>query len=303
MIGVYPETKHPTYFAAKAAASMARRSHVARRQVGGDAGGRRLHRSQPRLHPELRGRVLDQVAADHARGRRRFPLVQLYDDFHSAKPYDMAYNLAHGADLAQAIYGGLCAGPWWHRQHHALRWACHRAGAALDEGQLRLRASARGKSICYRAPLDPKVDIDGDGKAELRRAIRTHAPDARLRAESGPAGASVHAACGETYLAQTPGGVAQSVIGEAVQLYGFACGLLHRPAGPGRGGARDLPRDARRSHRLRITAQDSETPPGSLRAAFCFQRCSTFFGAMDHSGDSAPAAAASSAPARPDHAS
>ena len=77
-------------------------------------------------------------------------------------------------------------------------------------------------SLLPRVSLDPKVDANGDGKAELgssgtglvhpmlgwalKAGLQVH--PYTLRAE-------------ESYLAQTPGGIAQSVMAEAVQLYGL----------------------------------------------------------------------------------
>jgi glycerophosphoryl diester phosphodiesterase len=108
IIGVYPETKHPTYFAQE---------------------GRRLDGTPIRM--SLGGKVIETLVAQGLTDPKRvfiqsfefenlielktrimpsagvnFPLVQLYDDIDAAKPYDIVYNVAKGADLG-TIYGGL----------------------------------------------------------------------------------------------------------------------------------------------------------------------------------------------------
>ena len=73
-----------------------------------------------------------------------------------------------------------------------------------------------------RTPLETPADADGDGKAELV-AQNTGLVHPML-AWALKAGLQVHPytlRAEETYLAQTPGGVPQSVVAEALQLYGL----------------------------------------------------------------------------------
>ena len=105
---MYPETKHPTYFASE---------------------GRRLDGTP--INVSLGAKLVETLVAEGFTDPNRvfiqsfevenlielkrsimpqagvsFPLVQLYDDILEAKPYDFVYNVAQGADL-DAIYGGL----------------------------------------------------------------------------------------------------------------------------------------------------------------------------------------------------
>ncbi|WP_242163066.1 glycerophosphodiester phosphodiesterase family protein [Lysobacter sp. M15] len=223
-IGVYPETKHPTYFASE---------------------GRRLDGTP--IHVSLGAKLVETLVAEGFTDPRRvfiqsfevanllelkhsimpargvsFPLVQLYDDFNDASPYDVRYHAAHGGDM-HAIYGGLANVAEGGLDSETTY------GALATEASLNWMkanyASGVGPwkgSLLPRVSLDPKVDANGDGKAEvgssgtglvhpmlgwaLKAGLQVH--PYTLRAE-------------ESYLAQTPGGIAQSVMAEAVQLYGL----------------------------------------------------------------------------------
>jgi glycerophosphoryl diester phosphodiesterase len=223
-IGVYPETKHPTYFASE---------------------GRRLDGTP--IDVSLGAKLVETLVAEGFTDPRRvyiqsfevanllelkhsimpargvsFPLVQLYDDFHDASPYDVRYNAVHGGDM-HAIYGGLAA------VAEGGLDAETRYGAFATEAALKWMkanyASGVGPwkgSLLPRVSLDPKIDANGDGKAELG-TVGTGLVHPML-GWALKAGLQVHPytlRAEESYLAQTPGGIAQSVMAEAVQLYGL----------------------------------------------------------------------------------
>ena len=77
-------------------------------------------------------------------------------------------------------------------------------------------------SLLPRQPLPQPVDVDGDGNAEL--ASQSTGLVHPMLGWALASGLQVHPytlRAEETYLAQTPGGVPQSVVAEALQLYGL----------------------------------------------------------------------------------
>jgi glycerophosphoryl diester phosphodiesterase len=110
VVGVYPETKHPTYFASEG-------RHLDGSPIGiplgrklvetlvaeGFTDPRRVYIQSFEVANliELKQSIMPAAGVD-------FPLVQLFGDIHSSGPYDFRWNVAHHADLA-AIYGGLSA--------------------------------------------------------------------------------------------------------------------------------------------------------------------------------------------------
>lgn len=223
-IGIYPETKHPTYFAQE---------------------GRRLDGTPINL--SLGAKLIETLVAEGFTDPRRvyiqsfevanlielkkqlmpaagldLPLVQLYDDLQDAAPYDVVYNVAHGADLA-ALYGPLV------QQVEGGLTASTRYGAFATEPVLAWMktnyASGIGPwkgSLLPRQPLPQPVDANGDGTPEL--AGQSTALVHPMLGWALKAGLQVHPytlRAEESFLAQTPGGVAQSVVAEALQLYGL----------------------------------------------------------------------------------
>ncbi|GAB3366007.1 glycerophosphodiester phosphodiesterase [Lysobacter rhizosphaerae] len=110
VVGVYPETKHPTYFASEG-------RHLDGSPIGiplgrklvemlvaeGFTDPRRVYIQSFEVANliELKQSIMPAAGLD-------FPLVQLFGDIHSSGPYDFHWNVAQRADLA-AIYGGLSA--------------------------------------------------------------------------------------------------------------------------------------------------------------------------------------------------
>ena len=224
VIGVYPETKHPTYFAKEGRRldgtpiAMSLGTKLVETLVAeGFTDPQRVYVQSFEVENllELKHHVMPAAGV-------AFPLVQLYDDLYSATPYDIAYNVAHGANLA-GVYGGLLA------QVPGGLGADTRYGALATEpvfGWMKAHyASGIGPwkgNLLPRLPIDPKVDANGDGEAEL--AAQGSGLVHPMLGWALKAGLVVHPytlRAEETYLAQTQGGVAQSVIGEAVQLYGL----------------------------------------------------------------------------------
>ena len=224
VVGVYAETKHPTYFASEGRHLDGTPIHVSlgRKAVETlvaegltDPARVFIQSFEVQNLRELRHEVMPAHGV-------AFPLVQLYDDVESAKPYDFVYNARRGADL-RAIYGelaGLIEGGITQDTTY---------GALTATGVLKwMRGDyARGigpwkSNLLPRVALDPKVDADGDGEAELatRNTGRVHPMLARaLRA-----GLLVHPytlRAEETFLSQAPNGIEQSALAEAVQLYGL----------------------------------------------------------------------------------
>jgi glycerophosphoryl diester phosphodiesterase len=169
VIGVYPETKHPTYFAQEG------------RRLDGTpiriSLGRKLIETlvaQGLTDPkrvfiqsfefenliELKTRIMPAAGVD-------FPLVQLYSDIEQAKPYDIVYNVAKGANLS-AIYGGLVGAAQGGIDANttynafvaqpALSWM--KANYASGIGPWKV-------NLLPRTALPTKIDANGDGKAEL----------------------------------------------------------------------------------------------------------------------------------------
>lgn len=221
-IGIYPETKHPTYFAKE---------------------GRRLD-GQP-IHVSLGQKLIDTLVAERFTDPSRvfiqsfefenlielktrvmpragvsFPLVQLYDELAQAHPYDVVYNARTGADLpalygdlAAQVEGGLSATTLYGdlSTERALTWM--KAHYASGVGPWK-------SDLLPRVALSPKVDANGDGKAELATRNTGHVHP--MLGNALKAGLLVHPytlRAEESFLTQTPNGVSQTALGEAVELY------------------------------------------------------------------------------------
>ena len=230
-IGIYPETKHPTYFAEE---------------------GRRLDGSP--IVTSLGQLLIDTlVAEDFTDPERIFiqsfefanlielqteimpaagidiPLVQLYGDTtdsflqpssNFSRPYDMYYNATQGKDLVE-IYGLLA------RLVNITPTTGYGDLTAQSVITYLSRAYAEGigpwkNSFLLREPIDPPVDGDGDGNAEITT---------RLTGEVDPfvsfalkRGLDVHPytlRSEEQFLTLNPDGTPQTIIDEVVQLLEF----------------------------------------------------------------------------------
>jgi len=223
-IGIYPETKHPTYFAREGrrldggliATSLGAKL-VEALVAQGFTDPKRVYIQSFEVENliELKKKIMPMAGVG-------LPLTQLYDDIEGAKPYDFVYNLAHGNDL-NAIYGGL------NRKIEGGIGTDTGYGALVTQPVLNwMKANyAAGigpwkANLLPRVALDPKVDANGDGKAEL--ATRNTGIVHPMLGRALKAGLQVHPytlRAEESFLTQTPNGVSQTALAEAVQLYGM----------------------------------------------------------------------------------
>jgi glycerophosphoryl diester phosphodiesterase len=223
LVGVYPETKHPTYFASEGrhldgspiGVSLGRKL-VETLVAEGFTDPRRVYIQSFEVANliELKKSIMPSAGVD-------FPLVQLFDDIYSTGPYDFRWNVANGTDL-NAVYGGLSglvggidAGTHYQAlaTESALQWM--KANYASGIGPWKV-------NLLPRDALAPKIDANGDGNAQL--GTRNFGLVHPFLSHALKAGLVVHPytlRAEEPYLTQTPTGINQSVIAEAVQLYGL----------------------------------------------------------------------------------
>lgn len=224
VVGIYPETKHPTWFAREG-------RHLDGSPIGISLGEKLIatlvaegFTDPKRVYIqsfevanliELKQRIMPAARVD-------LPLVQLYGDFQRERPYDFVYNANARADL-DAIYGGLAAAiPGGIgvdtrfqalTEPDALKWMQAHYVSGLGPSK---------SSLIERAPLPAKRDADGDGHALLStRNIGFIHP---LLGRALALGLQVHpytVRAEEPFLTQTANGVDQSALGEALQLYGL----------------------------------------------------------------------------------
>jgi len=220
MVGVYPETKHPTYFArdgrrldGNPIATSLGAQLVATLVAEGFTDPRRVFIQSFEVENliELKTRLMPAAGIE-------LPLVQLYGDLDADTPYDIAYNVLAGADLA-SVYGGLAAqvegGLDADTRYAALasasvlRWmqANYAAGIGPWKGNLLPRVAPErrpetgadgGEAASNLAPVHPML------AHALQAGLLVH--PYTLRAEPG-------------LLTRSPAGITQSVVDEAVQLY------------------------------------------------------------------------------------
>ncbi|MGO1071715.1 glycerophosphodiester phosphodiesterase family protein [Lysobacter sp. CA199] len=222
VIGIYPETKHPTWFASQGKHLDGSPIHVSLGEklvatllAEGFTDPKRVYIQSFEVSNliELKQRIMPKAGID-------LPLVQLYGDFERDRPYDFVYNVVGKADLP-AIYGGLIAaipggidaktkfGAL--TETAALQWMKANYVSGLGPSKT---------SVILRAPLPAKRDADGDGHALLstRNTGFVHPVLGRALA----LGLQVHPytlRAEEPFLTQTANGVDQSALGEALQLY------------------------------------------------------------------------------------
>ncbi|MEI2455718.1 glycerophosphodiester phosphodiesterase family protein [Lysobacter firmicutimachus] len=214
-IGIYPETKHPTWFAHEG-------RHLDGSPIGislgqklidilvaeGFTDPRRVYIQSFEVANliELKREIMPRAGVD-------LPLVQLYGDFERDRPYDVVYHLSRGEvpaaryrGLERAIPGGLSADTRyaaltepaalaWMREHYA-------SGLGPSKSSLLPRAPApaggaglRTRNTGYVHPLL--------GRA-LALGLQVHPYTVRAEAP---------------FLSQSASGVDQNALGEALQLY------------------------------------------------------------------------------------
>ena len=230
-VGIYPETKHPTYFAKDgefldgSAINMSLGQLLINTLVANqftDPDRVFIQSFEFENLIELQDSIMPQAGID-------LPLVQLYGDIEDrfiqpasnfSRPYDMTFNAASGANLDQVygelnslVEGGINAETGYSAlvSEEVINYIANRYAEGMGPWK---------NSFLLRETLDPAEDANGDGEAQL---------SSRLTGEIGPllprainAGLIVHPytlRAEENFLTQQANGVNQNVIGEAVQLY------------------------------------------------------------------------------------
>ncbi|WP_223619469.1 glycerophosphodiester phosphodiesterase family protein [Lysobacter sp. ESA13C] len=222
VIGIYPETKHPTWFALEGKRIDGTPIQVSLGEklvqtlvAEGFTDPARVYIQSFEVANliELKRRILPRAGID-------LPLVQLYGDFERDRPYDFVYHLAHGSDLSAiygdlgtAIPGGIGAGTGYAAltETAALSWMRTHYVAGLGPSK---------SSLLPRVALPAKRDADGDGHALLTTRNTGFVHPVLGRALQ--LGLQVHpytVRAEEPFLSQTANGVVQSALGEALQLY------------------------------------------------------------------------------------
>jgi len=227
-IGIYPETKHPTYFAEEGKFLDGSSISISLGQLLIDTLVAENFTDPNRIFIqsfefanliELQNEIMPAAGVD-------IPLVQLYGDTTDAfvqpsssfsRPYDMIYNAAEGNDLRD-IYGRLARlvriTPTTGYGDLIARRVINYISRSYAEG-----IGPWKNSFLLREPISPPVDGNGDGKAEittrltgevdrfvffaLRRGLEVH--PYTLRSE-------------EQFLTLNPDGTPQTIIDEVVQL-------------------------------------------------------------------------------------
>ncbi|QWP79399.1 glycerophosphodiester phosphodiesterase [Lysobacter sp. K5869] len=223
-IGIYPETKHPTWFASEGKHLDGSPIHLSlgRKLIEtlvaeGFTEPRRVYIQSFEVSNliELKREIMPKAGVN-------LPLVQLYGDFAKEAPYDLVYNLRTGADvdriygaeLELIVPGGLSAINYGAlTEPAALAWMKAHYVSGLGPSK---------SSLIERAPLPAKRDADGDGHALLSTRNTGYIHPVLGRALA--AGLQVHpytVRAEEPFLTQTANGVDQSALGEALQLYGL----------------------------------------------------------------------------------
>ncbi len=217
-IGVYPETKHPTYFAkqgrrfdgspiAMSLGSLLLNTLVAE----GFTDPRRVYIQSFEIANliELQRSLMPGAGVN-------LPLVQLVGDLDRAGPYDVAYNVRTGAALAEMyadlpahIEGGLSAETRYGAltTDAALKWLAAHYATAI--------APWKGNLLPRTAPEGERSGDDGHGD------IAAHGAAHPMLARALTAGLAVHPytlRAEQAFLSQNSAGTPQSVLDEAVQL-------------------------------------------------------------------------------------
>lgn len=232
-IGIYPETKHPTFFAKEG-------KHLDGTLIKQSLGEKLIETliSEKFTHPkriyiqsfeienliELKTKIMPKAGIE-------LPLVQLYGDITDAsiqpnsnfsRPYDIRYNAQQSADL-QSIYGNLNT-----LVNGGLRETTGYGdllSADIFSHLKKTYASGIGplkNSFLLRRTLQPPADPNRDGRAQVATQLTGEIHPFLSRALS--AGLIVHPytlRAEENFLTQQANGVNQTAVGEAVQMYGL----------------------------------------------------------------------------------
>jgi glycerophosphoryl diester phosphodiesterase len=230
-VGIYPETKHPTYFAKEGKYLDGK---LIRQSIGEKlietlvaekfTDPKRIYIQSFEIENliELKTKIMPKAGLE-------IPLVQLYGDITNAsvqpnsnfsRPYDVRYNAQQKENL-ENIYGNLnLLVPGGLKDTTGY-------GDLLSSNIFteikKTYASGIGpwkNSLLPRTTLTPALDPNGDGRAQLSTKLTGEVNPFLSRALA--AGLVVHPytlRAEENFLAQQPNGINQTAIGEAVQLY------------------------------------------------------------------------------------
>lgn len=229
-VGIYPETKHPTYFAREG-------THLGGKPIRRTLGKMLVETLVAERFTEPRRVFIQSFEVENLielkkeimpRARVDLPLVQLYGDIRNdfvqpadsfSRPYDMRYNALQGRDLhriygalANAVEGGIT--PTTGYGDLVSRRALHLIAAMYADG-----IGPWKDSFLLREPISPPVDGDGDGNAQIATRL-TGVVHPFLR-HAQRAGLLVHPytlRAEEPFLTLDADGVPQTVVDEAKQL-------------------------------------------------------------------------------------
>ena len=232
-VGIYPETKHPTFFAKEG-------KHLDGSFIKQSVGEKLIQTliaenftDPTRIYIqsfeienliELKTRIMPKVGLE-------LPLVQLFGDITDAsiqpasnfsRPYDIRYNAQHNADLNN-IYGQLNA-----LVNGGLRETTNYGDLISADIFLHLKKSyASGigpwkNSFLLRVALPPQADANRNARTQMSTKLTGEVHPFLSRALS--AGLFVHPytlRAEENFLTQQANGVNQTLVGEALQMFGL----------------------------------------------------------------------------------
>jgi glycerophosphoryl diester phosphodiesterase len=221
VVGVYPETKHPTWFAKEGryldgsliATSLGAKL-VETLVAEGFTDPTRVYIQSFEVANliELKQRLMPDAGVD-------LPLIQLFGDLERATPYDFTYNVRANADLVK-IYGELLD----HVEGGIA--ALTRFGALATESVLGwMRANYASGIGPQKSDVVPREVVkSGHTSAGASNEVPTRHGNGRhaLLAHAIGAGLVVHPytlRAEECFLERSPAGATQSVIDEAMQLF------------------------------------------------------------------------------------
>jgi glycerophosphoryl diester phosphodiesterase len=230
-IGIYPETKHPTYFAKEGKYLDGK---LIQQSIGEKlvqtlvaekfTDSKRIYIQSFEIENliELKTEIMPKAGV-------QIPLVQLYGDItdgsiqpgsNFSRPYDVRYNAQQNADM-QAIYGNLNS-----LVQGGLKETSGYGNLLTGDIFADMKntyASGIGpwkNSLLPRTALQPALDPNRDGRAQLSTKLTGEVNPFLSRALA--AGLLVHPytlRAEENFLSQQPNGINQTVVGEAIQLY------------------------------------------------------------------------------------
>lgn len=230
-IGIYPETKHPTFFAKEG-------KHIDGTLIQQSLGEKLIKVLVAEKFTDPKRIYIQSFEIENLielktsilpKAKLAIPLVQLYGDITDAsiqpgsnfsRPYDIRYNAQQNNNL-QTIYGDLNT-----LVSGGLRETTGYGDLLSEDIFSHLKkTSASGigpwkNSFLLRRALVPAADPNRDGRAKLSSQLTGEIHPFLSRALN--AGLLVHPytlRAEENFLARQPNGIDQTVVGETVQLY------------------------------------------------------------------------------------